>query len=91
MIRKKIVSGFLVLAMLLCMVPSAYGYTDEHSLSYEGDAEVPVELTQEASKFSVSVPTVLPVNMNSEGVITVSTNNKIINNSYGPIEVFQYL
>ena len=88
MIRKKIVSGFLVLAMLLCMVPSAYGYTDEHSLSYEGDAEVPVELTQEASKFSVSVPTVLPVNMNSEGVITVSTNNKIINNSYGPIEVF---
>jgi len=52
-----------------------------------GTNEVPVELTQEPTAFSVTVPTVLPVDISANGEVTVATDNKIINNSFGPIEV----
>ena len=45
-----------------------------------GDANVPVKLTQETTQFSVTVPTSLPVDIDSGGKITVATDNKIINN-----------
>ena len=44
-------------------------------------------VTQDASTFSVTVPTVLPIDITADGVITVATDNKIINNSWGAVQV----
>ena len=82
---KRFVGCFLVLTLILSMAITVYGADIVGSKTGTGD--VPVELTQEASNFSVTVPTVLPVDIAADGTVTVSTDNKIINNSYGPIEI----
>ena len=73
--------------MLFSLIPTVYAADVVGSKMQPGTGDVPVELTQEASNFSVTVPTVLPVDVDSNGVITVSTDNRIINNSWGPILV----
>lgn len=53
-----------------------------------GDSSVNAILNAEASTFSVTVPTSLPVWVDSSGVLTVSTSAKIVNNSSGPVQVY---
>ena len=50
-----------------------------------GSGAVPVVLTQKVTKFSVTVPTVLPVYMSVTHEIEVATDAKIINNGFGPV------
>ena len=79
---------FLYVFLALSMVFSLSTATFATDISTSGGSnEVPVELTQDASSFSVIVPTVLPVAVSASGEVTVSTNNRIINNSWGPVEV----
>lgn len=52
-----------------------------------GDSGVDAILNAEASTFSVTVPTSLPIWVDSSGVLTVSTSAKIVNNSSGPVQV----
>lgn len=48
---------------------------------------VPVALTAEATTFSVTVPTSIPLNVDASAAVTCADNLKIINNSAGPVEV----
>ena len=82
--KNKLISGLLLCSMVASsFAMPVYGGV----MTQEGAADVPVELTQNATTFSVTVPTSLPVNVDGTGTVTVSTNNKIVNNSFGPIEV----
>lgn len=49
---------------------------------------MPVVLTREASSFKVTVPTVLPVFKTPKESVS-STNVKIVNMSYGTIEIYR--
>lgn len=46
---------------------------------------VPVSIDMQATTFSVTVPTSLPITVDSNGNITTATDAKIINNSFGPV------
>lgn len=50
-------------------------------------SDVPVTLNAEPAKFSVTVPTTLPVWVDSSGNVEVATNAQIVNNSSGPVKV----
>lgn len=81
---KKIVSLFLSFSLILSLTTTAFA---TNVTTNGGSQNVPVELTQDSTTFSVTVPTVLPVSVGGMGEVTVSTNNKIVNNSFGPVEV----
>lgn len=51
----------------------------------EDELSTPAILNQEQTEFNVTVPTSIPVAVNSEGKVTCAGNAKIINNSYGPV------
>ena len=82
---KKYLSLIVTFALILSILPNSVLAADISTSGNSGD--VPIELTQAASTFSVTVPTVLPVDVDSDGMVTVNLSNSIINNSYGPIEV----
>lgn len=48
---------------------------------------VPVALTAEAAAFSVTVPTSIPMSINSDAEVTCATNLSITNNTAAPVEV----
>lgn len=74
----KLLSLFLVLAMLLSATPV---------MAAEGDQTVPVDLTVEAPIFSVTVPIALPITITEDGEIVTSDSAAIINNSAGPVVI----
>lgn len=76
------------LLLSLSLIASLSATTFATDITTDGGSQsVPVELTQQATQFSVTVPTVLPIDVDSKGEVTVATDNKIINNSYGMVEV----
>ena len=79
---KKIIS--MLLAVVLAIGCSATAFAHEVTTD-GGSGAVPVVLTQKATKFSVTVPTVLPVYMSATHEIEVATDAKIINNGFGPV------
>ena len=81
---KRFIGGLLSLVTLISLTTTTFA---NELTSGNPTGDVPVELTQEASSFSVTVPTALPVDVDSDGHVTVATDNKIINNSYGPVEI----
>lgn len=81
---KKLLSCVLALAMVASM--GAVAFADEIDTS-DSPASVPVELTVSAATFSVTVPSVLPITVNSEGTITTADDVKIVNNSAGKVAV----
>jgi len=81
---KSITSIFLSLTLMASLSTAVFA-TD--ITTDGGSSSVPVELTQEVTTFSVTVPTVLPIEVDNKGEVTVATDNKIINNSYGMVEV----
>jgi hypothetical protein len=74
----KLLSLFLVLAMLLSATPV---------LAAEGDQTVPVDLTVEEPIFSVTVPIALPITITEQGEILTSDTAAVINNSAGPVVI----
>lgn len=79
---KKIIS--MLLAVVLAIGCSATAFAHEVTTD-GGSGAVPVVLTQKVTKFSVTVPTVLPVYMSATHEIEVATDAKIINNGFGPV------
>ncbi len=48
---------------------------------------VPAIVNQSATLFDVTVPTSLPISVDSAGIVTRASNTKIINNSFGPVVI----
>lgn len=81
-------SKFISSALALAMVCSLAVPTFATEITTKGESNsVPVELTSEAATFSVTVPSALPIDIDADGVVTVATDAKIVNNSNGPIEI----
>ena len=87
---------FLSLALALCLV-FALGITafadesdppDSNIVDEAGaGGTVPVVLNAEASTFNVTVPMALPISVDEDGVVDVSDEVVIVNNSYGAVKV----
>lgn len=83
------------LAMVACMMTTAFaaemsafdGGASVQIDATDGAGEVPVKLYAEGTTFSVTVPTSLPVSVDAAGAVTVATDAKIINNSFGAVKV----
>lgn len=97
---KKNLNRFAALAMALClslsMMSVASAATNEANAS-GGSATSNVTLSSTddgtmngnpaATAMSVTVPTVLPVAVGTDGKVTTATNCTIVNNSYGAVKV----
>jgi hypothetical protein len=87
---KKLVSLGLALCMLMCLsVPAFATETENKITSSGGTATTPVTVTAEATTFSVTVPTSIPIAVGTDGTVTVASVSavKITNNSAGPVYV----
>lgn len=84
---KKRISLLLALVLVLSMGTSVFAApTQGGTTTPATPAQSKVELTGEATLFSVTVPMTLPLVMNPQrGVVTTPGN--IVNNSYGPVEI----
>ena len=81
---KKFLSLVIALALAVSTIPSAFA----SEVDAEGSGgSVPVVLTQEATSFSVTIPTALPVYVSADHEISVATDAKIINNNFGSVQV----
>lgn len=81
---KKFLSFVIALALAVSTIPAAFA----SEIDAEGaGGSVPVVLTQEATSFSVTVPTALPVYVSADHEISVATDAKIINNNFGSVRV----
>ena len=76
----------LALALVLSLALAAPAAAADVGTS--GNAgTVPVTISAEATTFSVTVPTSIPLNVDANAAVTCANNLKIINNSAGPVEV----
>ncbi|WP_294852427.1 hypothetical protein [uncultured Oscillibacter sp.] len=82
--KKHIISGVLSLSLVLCMSVPAFA-ADVSTAG--GSGAVPIPLTVAAATFSVTVPTSLPINVDTDGNVTTATNLKIVNNGHGAVKV----
>lgn len=81
---KKIVSLFLSFSLILSLTTTAFA---TNITTNGGTQNVPVELTQDSTTFSVIVPTALPIVVSADGTVTTATDVKIVNNSPGAVKV----
>ena len=79
---KKIVSCVLALSMITTIPAFAVDITD-------GTGTSEVQVDAEATQFSITVPSILPISVDAKGNRTVATDAKILNNSYGPVLVIE--
>ena len=86
---KKILTSVLVGAMLMSMGTAGFSAAVNKSEVTQsgGTAESRVTVDIASAKFKATVPTVLPIYVDSENVVTVANNARIANASSGPIEV----
>ena len=97
---KKIVSLVLAICMLASLAISASaselpadnmvgesGGTGTSSVTLSSTADGSIGADPAATKMSVTVPTVLPVAVGTDGTVSTATDAKIINNSYGAVKV----
>ena len=84
---KKILSVALCAAMLLCAAVPVFGAETTGSVVEPGDATAEAVVTAVGCAFSVTVPSALPVSVNSMGDVFVANNAKIVNESAGAVEV----
>ena len=76
MLRFKTVRHFIAFVCSLSLVFSLFthvGYATEITGS-GSSGDITAELSQDASTFAVTLPSVLPVDMDQDGTITVATN-----------------
>ena len=97
---KKNMKRILSLTMALCLVFSlsafasaasneatASGGTATSSVTLSSTTDGSLGGTPAATKMSVTVPTVLPIAVGTDGTVSVATDAVITNNSYGAVKV----
>ena len=92
---KKIISLVLAICMLASLAISASaantvdasGGTGTSSVTLSSTADGSLDGDPAATKMSVSVPTVLPVAVGTDGTVSTATDAKIVNNSFGAVKV----
>ena len=92
---KKISSLILAICMLASLAISASaantvdasGGTGTSSVTLSSTADGSLDGDPAATKMSVSVPTVLPVAVGTDGTVSTATDAKIVNNSFGAVKV----
>ncbi len=97
---KKHLKKFFALTMALCLVLSlsvaasaasneatVSGGTATSAVSLSSTADGSIGGDPAATKMSVTVPTVLPIAVGTDGTVSVATDTKIVNNSYGAVKV----
>ena len=92
---KKIVSLVLAICMLASLAISASaantvdtsGGTGTSSVTLSSTADGSIGGDPAATKMSVTVPTVLPIAVGTDGTVSTATDAKIINNSFGAVKV----
>ena len=97
---KKIVSLILAICMIASLAISASaselpsgnmvgesGGTGTSSVTLSSTADGSLDGDPAATKMSVSVPTVLPVAVGTDGTVSTASDAKIVNNSFGAVKV----
>ena len=92
---KKIISLILAICMLASLAISASaantvdasGGTGTSSVTLSSTADGSLDGDPAATKMSVSVPTVLPVAVGTDGTVSTASDAKIVNNSFGAVKV----
>ena len=92
---KKIISLVLAICMLASLAISASaantvdtsGGTGTSSVTLSSTADGSLDGDPAATKMSVSVPTVLPVAVGTDGTVSTASDAKIVNNSFGAVKV----
>ena len=97
---KKTISLILAVCMIASLAISASamelpsgntvgesGGTGTSSVTLSSTADGSIGGDPAATKMSVTVPTVLPVAVGTDGTVSTATDAKIINNSYGAVKV----
>lgn len=83
---KKIGAALMSIVMMIALIPAAIAADVDPA---SGMGSVPVALNQDATTFSVSLPTTLPVAVTADHVVSTASDAQLVNNSYGPIQVKQ--
>ena len=92
---KKIVSLVLAICMLASLAISASaantvdtsGGTGTSSVTLSSTADGSIGGDPAATKMSVTVPTVLPIAVGTDGTVSTATDATIVNNSFGAVKV----
>ena len=92
---KKILSLVLAICMIASLAISASaantvdtsGGTGTSSVTLSSTADGSLDGDPAATKMSVSVPTVLPVAVGTDGTVSTASDAKIVNNSFGAVKV----
>ena len=94
---KKIVSLILAVCMIASFAVvasaaepntvSASGGTGTSSVTLSSTADGSLNGDPAATKMSVTVPTVLPIAVGTDGTVSTATDAKIVNNSFGAVKV----
>ena len=92
---KKIVSLILAVCMIASLAISASAANTVDASGGTGTSSVTLSSTADgslggdpaATKMSVTVPTVLPIAVGTDGTVSTATDAKIVNNSFGAVKV----
>ena len=92
---KKIVSLVLAVCLMASLAigasaantVDASGGTGTSSVTLSSTADGSLDGDPAATKMSVSVPTVLPVAVGTDGTVSTASDAKIVNNSFGAVKV----
>ena len=92
---KKIVSLILAVCMIASLAISASaantvdvaGGTGTSSVTLSSTADGSIGGDPAATKMSVTVPTVLPIAVGTDGTVSTASDAKIVNNSFGAVKV----
>ena len=92
---KKIISLILAICMMASLAIGASaantvdtsGGTGTSSVTLSSTADGSIGGDPAATKMSVTVPTVLPIAVGTDGTVSTATDAKIVNNSFGAVKV----
>ena len=92
---KKTISLILAICMIASLAISASaantvdvaGGTGTSSVTLSSTADGSIGGDPAATKMSVTVPTVLPIAVGTDGTVSTATDAKIVNNSFGAVKV----
>ena len=70
-----------------CLLYTSSGGTGTSSVTLSSTADGSIGGDPAATKMSVTVPTVLPIAVGTDGTVSTATDAKIVNNSFGAVKV----
>lgn len=86
--NKKLAAVALAAAMALSCVCPAFALNVSGTTNVvDGTGASTIQVTAEATQMTVTVPTILPMSVDAQGNTTVATDAKVVNKSYGAVEV----